>query len=683
MKKKPLFVTIVLILLLAGCGQLEAPPTPAPTDIPTVAAANTSTSAPTETISPAPTDIPAAAPANTSVPEPAATIPPTPTSGITPTPSPVPPFSGVVEVWEVANAVYGGGWPANAALTIVVASPDGVQKETLSVNTTENGELPWTELSDGDLEESDLITIHFRDSQAQFPILMVAAVADPALNTIAGVAEPFVQVTATVEHPAGTYTTIETIADAAGNFSIDFSPKVDWDETDFFAIGQVIHANGIIQITNESPQVQVVLPPEEIAGYLVSTFSSPDNFVPSDTGTLLIDFDSDGDLDLFVSQTYWPPQPSPVLAFRNDGAGNFTEATAEVFGGMADEAENPRHWAVADFNGDGRDDLFLADHGLDWSALAGGGDSPGGQSRIFMQSEAGQLIDETTTRLPQIIAFTHNVSAGDIDGDGDVDIYMGNWIGHTPEGPQFYINNGEGFFALDKTRLPAVVANDGYSAGLLVDVDKDDDLDLVLGYPGGQVYAHDTLLLNDGSGQFSLAPDASLPLRLNGGDVEEVGISSADFDNDGWPDLIIALQLVSGARWYDPTLQLLLNNGDGTFRDESGRIDQDWSAYHRPDRVGEDSQVDWSLIVDFNDDGWPDIVAVGYNVMNLLFQNIGGETISVVENVSEYARHLRDFKAGRLDYPEFVIPGDLDGDGDLDFILLFTNSNNQVVLLRK
>ncbi len=409
---------------------------------------------------------------------------------------------------------------------------------------------------------------------------------------------------------------------------------------------------------------------------------------------MLIDFDADGDLDLVI-QNDKGPIPGTLLAFRNEGQGNFVEATDEVFGELASEFEKSRHWAVADFNGDGKDDLFLAQQGVEPCDPC-----DGEPNRLYIQNDLGQLVDETIARIPQDVAFTHNTTAGDIDNDSDIDIYVGNWPGQRPVGPRFYINDGTGVFSEDKTRIPPMIARDvnadAYSSCVLVDVDNDGDLDLVLGRPaphGGPLLPNDTILLNDGAGQFNYAPDGSMPPRLDGGDVEEVGISTADFNNDGWPDLVISLQHVYGIepnrQWIDPKLQLLYNNGDGTFRDETSRMEQDWSAFIPPDRRDNDTQViDWSLIVDYNADGWLDIVTVGYNVFPVLLENVGGEEFVVVENFGQYRINyydgypiFRDWN-GPQRFPTFVVPGDLDNDGDLDFIVLF-ESDTQIVLLRK
>jgi hypothetical protein len=393
------------------------------------------------------------------------------------------------------------------------------------------------------------------------------------------------------------------------------------------------------------------------------------SYSPTHSGNILMDFDSDGDLDLILNQFDWPPpqDPQPILAFRNDGTGTFINATNEVFAGAPVVSTTARHWAVKDFNGDGLLDLFIADHGQDHEP------SPGGQSLIFIQNEAGQLIDETEERLPQQNAFTHNVAAGDIDGDGDVDIYMCNIWGATNIGPRFYLNDGEGFFQEDSTRIPSELTNlrKKYTASLLLDVDQDDDLDLVLGGHDSPGKA-DLVLMNDGLGFFAYPPEPSLPPRLGGLGFETVAISTADFNRDGWSDLVMSTHL---HYQFDPNLQLLINNGDGTFRDETYRIEQDWPTYTKPGCVGETSGwLNWPFIVDSNNDDWPDIlVQVDDCLTHLLFENIEGEKLVVVEN-------LNHFTVDDGTVPWALVPGDVDGDGNMDVVLLYTSMTQQVYL---
>ena len=144
--------------------------------------------------------------------------------------------------------------------------------------------------------------------------------------------------------------------------------------------------------------------------------------MPDPSSIEVIDFDGDGDLDLIVEQVFSPPVfpavPRRLLAFRNNG-GTFAEATDAVLGNV--QMDNPYRSWVADFNRDGRPDLFIADTGADTV------EAPGAQSRLFIQSADGRLVDESATRLPQRRSYTHDAAVADVDRDGDLDIYMVNY----------------------------------------------------------------------------------------------------------------------------------------------------------------------------------------------------------------------------------------------------------------
>lgn len=385
---------------------------------------------------------------------------------------------------------------------------------------------------------------------------------------------------------------------------------------------------------------------------------------------IAMDFDLDGDLDLILGQFDWPPpqDPQAVLAYRNDGNGNFEKATAEVFADIPVVTFNITDWAIADFNGDGLEDLFLGDGGQDHDPFLGG------QSLILIQNGEGQLIDETQSRLPELLAFTHNVAAGDIDGDGDVDIYLCNIWNSTQVGPRFLINDGEGYFSADSTRIPGEITSLSrkFTASVLVDVDLDDDLDLVLGghdRPG----TRDVILLNDGFGKFTYAPDDSMPPRLGGPGFDTVLITPGDINQDGWPDLLMSTHL---KYQFDPNVQLLINNGDGTFRDETARIEQDWSFHRNQNGCGgsTDGWVTGISIVDANNDSWPDILVSGDSCLDyILFLSEEGERFVAAENYGQLRNKRGDRHWG-------LIPGDVDNDGNLDIVLIYGDMNCQVYI---
>lgn len=316
--------------------------------------------------------------------------------------------------------------------------------------------------------------------------------------------------------------------------------------------------------------------------------------LPDISACEVIDFDHDGDRDLILMQVARPTYPATwrrVLALRNDH-GTFVDATDAVLGNVT--MVNPRATWVADFNRDGRQDLLIAETGTDTFPF------PGGQSRLFIQSADGRLVDETATRLPTRTSYTHDVGAADIDGDGDLDIVMVNYIF---DAPRIYVNDGAGFFSDPGDRLPANVASGATEnpSGSFVDVNLDGFPDLML---GGNYYAlngpnstrPNLLLKNDGTGRFVYDPAFTLPPKLHGIEGVTPEIVSADFNGDGAPDLLVSTDL--GA--VTPGLQLLLNDGAGGLRDASAQLNLQF--------VDTDQWVTEIKVVDINQDGFLDLV---------------------------------------------------------------------------
>ncbi len=334
------------------------------------------------------------------------------------------------------------------------------------------------------------------------------------------------------------------------------------------------------------------------------------------SGPILFDYDSDGYVDIIILQhdalTY-PATPRRLGLLRNEGGTSFQDVTLTAMDAIG--MDHPRNWSIADFSGDGRADLAIADHGTDTGPL------PGGQSRILVPSPEGKLLDETGTRFPIMNAFTHDITSADIDGDGDIDIYMSNVAGEQMIGPRLYINDGTGHFAEDANRLPPEIVDltMKFTASRFLDVNRDGHPDLVLGGHAGplpeEFYTHDAVLLNDGHGLFTFADKSCLPPRHGGPSWQTVSIAVADFDSDRLPDLIMGTH----DDYQQPFLQLLLNNGDGTFHDFSGCIPQNW-----PRAAPGASWIDTMDIADFDNDGWLDFLSKGAGVIpNTLYLGAG------------------------------------------------------------
>ena len=327
------------------------------------------------------------------------------------------------------------------------------------------------------------------------------------------------------------------------------------------------------------------------------------------------DVDGDGDLDLIVGMGYdiALQRGQQHRLYLNDGAGTFTDATT---GRMPLDSDWTHALALGDVDGDGDLDLIL------------GNDQQ--QNRLYLNNGAGVFTDATAGRMPAVIDRTQSLALGDVDGDGDLDLLVGNGIFHYGAQNKLYRNNGAGVFSdATATHLPAHLASSGALA--LGDLDGDGDLDLIAGNtrsPGEQ----NQLYLNDGAGVFSDATATRLPAET----TISRALALADFDRDGDLDLFVGN---SGRN------RLYRNDGTGTFTDVSGNLPV----------VYDDT---FALVVgDFDRDGDLDVL-VGNQGQNRLLLNFNA------------TGQFTDVTAARLpaanDDTRALMLGDFDRDLDVD-----------------
>lgn len=178
-------------------------------------------------------------------------------------------------------------------------------------------------------------------------------------------------------------------------------------------------------------------------------------------GTLL-DVDNDGDLDVVASLAISGGNTTraPISVLLNDGTGHVEYAG--VAGTLSPERESAsepfdatefpedtgvvhaRQWQVADFDGDGRDDLFIADHGYEGG---GAGDFEGASNLLLLNQGDGTLRDVSAQWLSTAGTYTHGAAVGDVTGNGRPDIFKNNFrnLEDTVEatGQLLHLNNGD------------------------------------------------------------------------------------------------------------------------------------------------------------------------------------------------------------------------------------------------
>ena len=323
--------------------------------------------------------------------------------------------------------------------------------------------------------------------------------------------------------------------------------------------------------------------------------------------------------------------------------------------------------AWLDYDGDGKLDLYVV-NGSAFDRAAGRGEP----NRLWRGDGKGGFKDVTEAAGVGHRGWGYGVAVGDYDNDGDPDIFVTNL------GPNvLYRNNGDGTFT-DVTAEANVGGGDRWSSSAaFFDMDGDGDLDLYVGnymitdpqsvprrgsdaargrncaFRGIQVYCgplgevphHDALYRNDGNGRFS---DVSRSAGIEAVEARyALGVVTGDFDLDGDQDIYVANDSVSNTLWE--------NAGNGTFRDV-GLVKL--AALNVDGRAQAGMGVDMG---DYDGDGWPDLVTTNFSQdLNTLYRNAQGKFfiddsqlagMSVTYLALSWGVAFRDF--------------DLDGDLDL------------------
>ncbi|MBI4266627.1 MAG: CRTAC1 family protein [Acidobacteria bacterium] len=411
-------------------------------------------------------------------------------------------------------------------------------------------------------------------------------------------------------------------------------------------------------------------------------------------GLALFDYDNDGDLDLYAVQgqtlgaagAATPPRTGAPLTdrlYRNDltalGDGTrvlrFTDVTATT---GIDVRSYGMGVAAGDFNNDGWVDLYLTRLGPN-VMLRNNGD--------------GTFTDVTRQTGTGDRSWGVSAAFVDIDRDGWLDLYVGNYLQYTvetdvnctsvagepdycdpsayrPARDRLYRNQRDGTFR-DVTDTALVGGPHGAALGVsTADFDGDGWIDV---YVANDRREND-LWMNQRDGTFrNTALLAGAALNADGRVEASMGVDAGDFDNDGDEDIVITNFTSEGITLYR-------NDGSGRFEDVGPR-----SGLRPRSLASTGFGAAW---VDLDNDGWLDLLTVNgavktlealarardpfpFGQANQVFRNLRNGRF---EDVTELAPVLR-----ALDVSRGAAFGDLDNDGDVDVAV--ANNNGPVRLL--
>jgi len=407
------------------------------------------------------------------------------------------------------------------------------------------------------------------------------------------------------------------------------------------------------------------------------------------SGIAFFDYDQDGWLDVYLTNGLrldekWPPGKEPRShLFKNNRDGTFTDVTEKSGLGQVGWQTGV---CVGDYDNDGWDDLFCGF----W-----------GHNALFHNNGDGTFTDVSKKAgiHNERIRWTTGATWLDYDRDGWLDLFVANFlefdIAKVPPagaedpfcmwkgfkvlcGPRglpggsniLYHNNGDGTFT-DVSEKAGILKPGPHNAISAVSYDFDND-----GWPDIYVSVDSEpsiMFHNNHDGTFTdVGLDSGTALSGEGREQAGMGIGVGDYDCDGRLDIF-------KTNFTDDTCDLFHNDGEGSYTDVTAAAG-----------IGVNTQyVAWGCaFVDYDNDGWPDIIQVNGHVYpevdhwfpeshfkqnRIVYHNEGNGTFADVSAQMGPGVNQRYSSRG-------AAFGDFDNDGDIDVLVL--NMNDPPSLLR-
>ncbi len=428
------------------------------------------------------------------------------------------------------------------------------------------------------------------------------------------------------------------------------------------------------------------------AGLMFSHFNgmSGDLYYPEimPPGVALFDYDNDGDVDVFVVQgrmlgskpidrAWDPPRPGSRPGgrlFRNDlevaadGRRRLHFADVTERSGISARGYG-MGIATGDYNNDGCVDLYVTNLG---------------SNQLFRNNCDGTFTDVTAASHAASPGWSVSAAFVDFDRDGWLDLFVGHYVNYSVEanvkcfglagGPEYcpphvytaqpsklYRNNRNGTFT-DVNARAGLSTEFGPALGVsTADFNGDGWMDIYVANDGQP----NQLWINQRNGTFkNTALLSGAALGVDGEAKSSMGVDAGDFDNDGDEDLFITELTGQGADLY-------VNVGGGVFEEHGAR-----AGLRRPTLPFTGFGAAW---LDIDNDGWLDLVTVNGAVTQNVDAAARGERFALQQRKQAF-RNLGNgrfedvsTRAGpafaRADVSRGAAFGDIDNDGDIDIIV--------------